>query len=107
MGWGRVQAICDYVHNHVTFGYRSAARPRARTTHAERRGVPRLRASGGDLVPLHMNIPARYCTGYLGDIGVPPDPEPMDFSAWFEVYLSGQAVHLRCTGTIIHASGAS
>ena len=37
-----------------------------------------------------MNVPARYCTGYLGDIGVPPDPEPMDFSAWFEVFLGGR-----------------
>ena len=37
-----------------------------------------------------MNIPARYCTGYLGDIGVPPDPAPMDFSAWFEVFLDGR-----------------
>ena len=43
-----------------------------------------------------MNIPARYCTGYLGDIGVPKDPAPMDFSAWFEVFLGGQMVHLRC-----------
>ena len=37
-----------------------------------------------------MNIPARYCTGYLGDIGVPKDPAPMDFSAWFEVFLDGR-----------------
>jgi transglutaminase-like putative cysteine protease len=36
-----------------------------------------------------MNIPTRYCTGYLGDIGVLPSSDPMDFSAWFEAYLGG------------------
>ena len=54
-----------------------------------------------------MNIPARYCTGYLGDIGVPPDPAPMDFSAWFEVYLSGQWYTLRCPAQHTRASAAS
>jgi transglutaminase-like putative cysteine protease len=91
MGWGRVQAICDYVHNHVTFGYQFAAPTKsAHDVHAERRGVCRDFAHLAVTLCRCMNIPARYCTGYLGDIGVPPDPEPMDFSAWFEVYLSGQ-----------------
>ncbi len=90
MGWARVQAICDYVHNHVTFGYQFAAPTKsAHDVHAERRGVCRDFAHLAVTLCRCMNIPARYCTGYLGDIGVPPDPAPMDFSAWFEVYLSG------------------
>ena len=90
-GWGRVQAICDYVHNHVTFGYQFAAPTKsAHDVHAERRGVCRDFAHLAVTLCRCMNIPARYCTGYLGDIGVPKDPAPMDFSAWFEVYLSGQ-----------------
>jgi len=90
MGWGRVQAICDYVHSHVTFGYQFAAPTKsAHDVHAERHGVCRDFAHLAVTLCRCMNIPARYCTGYLGDIGVPPDPAPMDFSAWFEVYLSG------------------
>jgi transglutaminase-like putative cysteine protease len=90
-GWARVQAICDYVHNHVTFGYQFAAPTKsAHDVHAERRGVCRDFAHLAVTLCRCMNIPARYCTGYLGDIGVPKDPAPMDFSAWFEVYLSGQ-----------------
>ena len=90
-GWARVQAIVDYVHNHVTFGYQFAAPTKsAHDVHSERRGVCRDFAHLAVTLCRCMNIPARYCTGYLGDIGVPPDPAPMDFSAWFEVYLSGQ-----------------
>ena len=73
-GWGRVQAICDYVHNHVTFGYQFAAATKsAHDVHAERRGVCRDFAHLAVTLCRCMNIPARYCTGYLGDIGVPPD----------------------------------
>jgi transglutaminase-like putative cysteine protease len=90
-GWGRVREICDYVHNHVTFGYQFAAATKsAHDVHAERRGVCRDFAHLAVTLCRCMNIPARYCTGYLGDIGVPPDDTPMDFSAWFEVYLSGR-----------------
>jgi transglutaminase-like putative cysteine protease len=90
MGWGRVQAICDYVHNHVTFGYQFAAPTKsAHDVHAERRGVCRDFAHLAVTLCRCMNIPARYCTGYLGDIGVQRDPNPMDFSAWFEVYMEG------------------
>ena len=87
-GWPLVQAICDYVHARVEFGY-AHARPTktAWDAHEERRGVCRDFAHLAVTLCRCMNIPARYCTGYLGDIGVPPDPEPMDFSAWFEVYL--------------------
>jgi transglutaminase-like putative cysteine protease len=89
-GWARVQAICDYVHDRVKFGY-ELARPTksASDVHVERGGVCRDFAHLAVTFCRCMNIPARYVTGYLGDIGVPPDPAPMDFSAWFEAYLGG------------------
>ncbi len=87
-GWPLVQAICDYVHDRISFGYQHASATKtAWDAHAERRGVCRDFAHLAITLCRCMNIPARYCTGYLGDIGVPPDPSPMDFSAWFEVYL--------------------
>jgi transglutaminase-like putative cysteine protease len=90
-GWERVQAICDYVHNHLTFGYEFAAPTKsAHSVHDERRGVCRDFAHLAVTLCRCMNIPARYCTGYLGDIGVPIDPNPMDFSAWFEALLDGR-----------------
>jgi transglutaminase-like putative cysteine protease len=90
-GWERVQAIVDYVHNHITFGYQFARNDRtASEGHAEQIGVCRDFAHLAVALCRCMNIPARYCTGYLGDIGVPIDPAPMDFSAWFEVYLDGR-----------------
>jgi transglutaminase-like putative cysteine protease len=90
-GWPRVQAICDFVHSHVSFGYPHARATRtAADTFNERRGVCRDFAHLAVTLCRCMNIPARYCTGYLGDIGVPSEPEPMDFSAWFEVYLGGR-----------------
>lgn len=94
-GFPRVQAICDYVHNRLTFGYHFARSTRtAFEAHEERVGVCRDFAHLAITLCRCMNIPARYATGYLGDIGVPPDPAPMDFSAWFEVYLGGQWVTL-------------
>jgi transglutaminase-like putative cysteine protease len=90
-GWPRVQAICDFVHSHVRFGYQHARATRtAADLMVERRGVCRDFAHLAITLCRCMNIPARYCTGYLGDIDVPPEPEPMDFSAWFEVYLGGR-----------------
>jgi transglutaminase-like putative cysteine protease len=87
-GWARVQAICDFVHGHVEFGYNYARATRsAAETMNERKGVCRDFAHLAVALCRCMNIPARYCTGYLGDIGVPKEPDPMDFSAWFEVYL--------------------
>ena len=86
-GWARVQAICDFVHERIEFGY-----PHARPTksayeaYEEGRGVCRDYAHLAVAFCRCMNIPARYCTGYLGDIGVPVIGV-MDFSAWFEVYL--------------------
>lgn len=91
VGWGRVQAICDWVHNHVTFGYQYARVDRtAYQTFLERRGVCRDYTHLAIAFCRCMGIPARYATGYLGDIQVPADPNPMDFSAWFEVFLGGR-----------------
>jgi transglutaminase-like putative cysteine protease len=90
-GWQRVQAICDYAHDRISFGYQHARCDRtASEAHQERLGVCRDFAHLAVTLCRCMNIPARYCTGYLGDIGVPIDPAPMDFSAWFEVYLDGR-----------------
>jgi len=87
-GWPLVQAICDYVHDRTEFGYAHANPTKtAWHAHAERRGVCRDFAHLAITLCRCMNIPARYCTGYLGDIGVPPEETAMDFSAWFEVYL--------------------
>ena len=89
-GWGRVQAICDWVHKHVTFGYEHARSSKtALDVYNERLGVCRDFQHLAVTFCRCLNIPARYVTGYLGDIGVPPRP-PMDFSAWFEVFLDGR-----------------
>ncbi len=89
-GWSRVQAICDYVHDRISFGYQHARPTKgAWEAHEERRGVCRDFAHLAITLCRCMNIPARYCTGYLGDIGIPPVDAPMDFSAWFEAYLDG------------------
>lgn len=87
-GWARVQAICDFVHNHIEFGYQHARRTRtAWEAYREGRGVCRDYAHLAIAFCRCMNIPARYCTGYLGDIRIPLVPAPMDFAGWFEVYL--------------------
>lgn len=90
-GWQRVQAICDYVHDRIEFGYQHARGDRtAAESHEEMVGVCRDFAHLAVAFCRCVNIPARYCTGYLGDIGVPRDPAPMDFSAWFEAFLGGR-----------------
>ncbi len=90
-GWSRVQTICDWVHENVAFDYQQTRIGQsARDTFESRVGVCR------DITHLAIafcrcfNIPARYASGYLGDIGIPPEPFPMDFNAWFEAYLGGQ-----------------
>jgi transglutaminase-like putative cysteine protease len=89
-GWARVQAISDFVHQHIVFNYQNARSTRtAAEAHAEQTGVCRDYAHLGIALCRAMNIPARYVNGYLPDIGVPP-VTPMDFSAWIEVYLSGR-----------------
>jgi len=89
-GWGRVQAICDFVHNHISFGEHARATRTAWETFNERRGVCRDYAHLAIAFCRCMNIPARYCTGYLGDMGAPPPYGPGDFAAWFEAYLGGR-----------------
>jgi transglutaminase-like putative cysteine protease len=90
-GWGRVQAICDFVHNHISFGYEHARATRtAWEAFNERRGVCRDFAHLAVSFCRCLNIPARYCTGYLGDIGMLPPYGPMDFAAWLEAYLGGR-----------------
>ena len=89
-GWPLVQAVCDYVHRHIRFDYMQARANRtALEVYRERAGVCRDYMHLAITFCRSLNIPARYCTGYLGDIGVPRKPDPMDFSAWFEVYLGG------------------
>ena len=89
--WQRLQAILDFTHQHIEFGYEHARPTKtAWDAHQERRGVCRDFAHLAITLCRCMNIPARYCTGYLGDIGVPPSDSPMDFSAWFDVYLGGE-----------------
>jgi transglutaminase-like putative cysteine protease len=90
-GWGRVQAIVEWVHNNVQFGYQHARATRtAFDVYTERVGVCRDFQHLAVAFCRCMHVPARYATGYLGDIGVPASPSPMDFSAWFEVYLDGR-----------------
>jgi transglutaminase-like putative cysteine protease len=90
LGWARVQAICDFVHTHIRFGYQHARPTKtAWEVYQEGAGVCRDFAHLAIALCRCMNIPARYCTGYLGDIGVPPMDSPMDFSGWFEVFLGG------------------
>ena len=87
-GWARVQAVCDFVHRHITFGYQHG-RPSKSAFDAfnERNGVCRDFAHLAIAFCRCLNIPARYCTGYLSDVGEPPPYATMDFAAWFEAWL--------------------
>src|ERR1700694_4644250 len=90
-GARRIQAICDYVHRHITFSYQDARSTRtAWEALQEGRGVCRDYAHLAIAFCRCMHIPARYCTGYLGDIGIPPTYGPMDFASWFEAYIGGR-----------------
>jgi transglutaminase-like putative cysteine protease len=89
-GWSRVQAICDFVNQHVAFGYQYARCTKtALETYHERQGVCRDLAHLAISFCRALSIPARYATGYLGDIGVPPVDAPMDFAGCMEVFLGG------------------
>ncbi|WP_375393996.1 transglutaminase family protein [uncultured Sphingomonas sp.] len=89
-GWERAQAIVSFTHHHIEFGYHHARPTKtAWDAYQEKQGVCRDFAHLAITLCRCMNIPARYCTGYLGDIGIDPIPGPMDFSAWFDVYLGG------------------
>jgi transglutaminase-like putative cysteine protease len=90
LGWARVQAICNFVHQHIAFGYEHASPTKtAWDVFNDRKGVCRDYAHLAITLCRCLNIPARYCTGYLGDIGLPPPYAPMDFAGWFEAYLGG------------------
>jgi transglutaminase-like putative cysteine protease len=112
LGRPRVQAICDFVHRHIVFNYNNA-RPTMTAYEAYRDGTGVCRDYAHLAVALcrAMNIPARYCTGYISDIGLPPPYAPMDFCAWFEAYLgtSWQAFDPRNnaprTGRVLMARG--
>ena len=111
LGWPRVRAICDFVHQHLKFDYKTARPTRtALDAYREKEGVCRDFTHLAITLCRCMNIPARYTTGYLGDIGV-PNTGPMDFSAWFEVFLgdrwyTSDARHnVRRIGRIVMARG--
>ena len=90
-GWNLAQYIVQWVHDNVTFGYQYARSTKgAHDVLTEQQGVCRDFAHTAITLCRAMNIPARYATGYLGDIGVPRSASPMDFSAWFEVFLGGR-----------------
>lgn len=90
-GWNKVQAICNFVHGHLHFDYlRARSNRTALESYKEGTGVCRDFTHLSITLCRALNIPARYVTGYLGDIGVPPDPAAMDFSAWFEAYVGGR-----------------
>ena len=91
LGWGRVQGICDYVHNHIVFGYEHARPTKtASEAWAERSGVCRDFAHLAATFCRCLNIPTRYCTGYIADVGPVRPFEPNDFAAWIEVFLGGR-----------------
>ena len=106
-GWARVQAVCDFVHRRLRFSY-PEARPTRTASETLTEGVGVCRDFTHLAVALcrSLNIPARYCNGYLGDIGVPPDPAPMDFNAWFEAFLGDRWLP-STRGTIGRGSAAS
>lgn len=88
LGWARVQAVCDFVHNHIRFGYEHSRPTRTAVEGLnERIGVCRDFTHLAVALCRSLNIPTRYCTGYVSDIGQPPPYAPMDFAAWMEVYL--------------------
>ena len=89
-GWPLVQAICDYVHERIKFGYEHASPNKSFDAFTEQRGVCRDYAHLAITLCRCMNVPARYCTGYLGDMGTEPPCPPGDFAAWFEAYLGGR-----------------
>jgi transglutaminase-like putative cysteine protease len=90
-GWAMVQTICDFAHERIKFGYEHASPSKtAFDAYTEQRGVCRDYAHLAITFCRCMNIPARYCTGYLGDMGTPPPYGPGDFAAWFEAYLGGR-----------------
>ncbi len=89
-GWTRVQAVCDWIHANITYAKWSNPSTSGYEAYKARQGVCRDFAHISVMLCRALSIPARYVCGYLPDIGVPPDPTPMDFHAWFEVFIDGQ-----------------
>jgi transglutaminase-like putative cysteine protease len=90
-GYAKVQAICDFVHSHITFDYQNANATRsAAQVFQQRSGVCRDYAHLAITFCRCMNIPARYCTGYLSDLGTPLPYPVGDFAAWFEAWIGGR-----------------
>lgn len=110
-GWAQVQAVCDWLHNKITYGAGSTSATSAWDAYHQERGVCRDFAHLGVSFCRALNFPARYVCGYLPDINITPDPTPMDFHAWFEVYMDGMwftfdARHNRSrTGRVVIARG--
>lgn len=110
-GWAQVQAVCDWLYSNITYGVGSISTTTGWDAYQQRRGVCRDFAHLGVSFCRALNFPARYVCGYLPDINVPPDPTPMDFHAWFEVYMDGlwftfDARHNRPrTGRVLIARG--
>lgn len=90
MGWGRVQAVCDWIHDNITYGLKSTGLTTAVDVYEARGGICRDFAHLGVTFCRALNIPARYVFGYMPDIGIPPPYPAMDFHAWFEVYLGNR-----------------
>jgi transglutaminase-like putative cysteine protease len=99
-GWAQVQAICDWIHSNILYAPNSTSSTTAWDTYQQRQGVCRDFAHLGMAFCRALNFPARYVSGYLPDIDVPYSPAPMDFHAWFEVYIDG----LWCTFDARHNS---
>jgi transglutaminase-like putative cysteine protease len=110
-GWAQIQAVCDWLHSNITYGKGSISTTTGWDAYQQRRGVCRDFAHLGVSFCRALNFPARYVCGYLPEINVPPDPTPMDFHAWFEVYIDGlwftfDARHNRPrTGRVLLARG--
>ncbi len=90
MGWARVQAVCDWIHDNITYGLKSTGLTTALDVYEARGGICRDFAHLGVTFCRALNIPARYVFGYMPDIGIPPPYPAMDFHAWFEVYLGNR-----------------
>ncbi|MDQ6908880.1 MAG: transglutaminase family protein, partial [Chloroflexota bacterium] len=90
MGWARVQAVCDWIHDNIVYGLKSTGLTTAVDVYEARGGICRDFAHLGVTFCRALNIPARYVFGYMPDIGIPPPYPAMDFHAWFEVYLGGR-----------------
>ncbi len=89
-GWPRVQAVCDWLHTNIRYAKGSNSSTTGFDAYKAGQGVCRDFAHLGVMFCRALSIPARYVCGYLPDIGVEPDPTPMDFHAYFEAFVGGE-----------------